>query len=148
MDDDGLRTVVFADSSLNNRDDEDFGENVRSQLGFVCLLCDDGLYKHGEGPVHVLDWSSTRVRRVCRASMAAEAHGLTEGAEALEWIRALFFELAAPAQQLGPLLDEVAAVLPAKWFDDAHSLVSHLLADASQVPKPEVEMLKMVLKPA
>eukprot|EP00959_Pyramimonas_sp_CCMP1952_P418428 8765889-Pyramimonas_sp.AAC.1 len=57
--DEDLRSVVFADSSRNNVDDNDLGpigEKVKSQLGLVCLLSDDGLYKHHEGPVRFLGW--------------------------------------------------------------------------------------------
>jgi hypothetical protein len=102
---------VFADSSLNNVDDYDLGpigEKVKSQLGFVCLLSDDGLCNYHEGPVDYLDWESSRIKRVCRASMGAEAHGLSEGAEALEWIWALYYEMDKPNQPLGDLVDDAA----------------------------------------
>eukprot|EP00959_Pyramimonas_sp_CCMP1952_P332690 6966948-Pyramimonas_sp.AAC.1 len=71
-----IRGVVFADSSFNNVDDITFGElgeKLRSQLGCVRLLTDDGLYVRG-------------------APLGAEARGLAEGTEALEWIRALHYE--------------------------------------------------------
>eukprot|EP00975_Prorocentrum_lima_P007894 1689634-Prorocentrum_lima.AAC.1 len=32
------------------------------------------------------------IKAVCRASLGAEARGLTEGAEAMEWIGSLLFE--------------------------------------------------------
>ena len=76
--------MVYADSPLNSMDDATLGlrgEEVRSQLGFVCCLCGDGLYRDGTGPVHVLDWGNTRIRRVCRAPLGAEPYGLTEGAK-------------------------------------------------------------------
>eukprot|EP00959_Pyramimonas_sp_CCMP1952_P469638 9495283-Pyramimonas_sp.AAC.1 len=104
--DEDLRSVVLADFSLNNVDDYDLGpigEKVKSQVGLVCLLSDDGFYKHQEGPAHFLDWGSSRIKRVCRAPMGAEAHGLSEGAEALEWIRALYSETDKPNQPLGDL---------------------------------------------
>ena len=78
--------------------------------------------------------------------MAAEAHGLTEGAEALEWVRALFYEMAKPNQPLGPLVDDAAKLIPVKWFDDAHSLVSHLLADTGQVADRRVRVVVAALR--
>ena len=58
-----IRGVVFADSSFNNVDDITFGElgeKLRSQLGCVRLLTDDGLYGNKKGLVHILDWCSSR----------------------------------------------------------------------------------------
>ena len=105
--------VSFSNSDPNS--EGLLGEKVKSQLGFACLLTDDGL-----------DWGSLRIKMICRASMGAEAHGLTEGAKALEWIRALYYEMEKPNQPLGDLVDDVAKLIPVKWYDDANSLVTHL----------------------
>ena len=78
--------------------------------------------------------------------MAAEAHGLTEGAEASEWIRALYFEMEKPGQPIMELVHDVAKLIPVKWFDDANSLVSHLLADAGQIADRRVRVVIAALR--
>ena len=78
--------------------------------------------------------------------MAAEAHGLTESAGALEWIRALYFEMRKPSQPIMELVHDAAELIPVKWFDDANSLVSHLLADAGQIADRRVRVVIAALR--
>ena len=51
-----------------------------------------------------------------------------------------------PNQPLGDLVDDVATLIPAKWFDDANSLVSHLLADAGQIADRRVRVFIAALR--
>ena len=64
----------------------------------------------------------------------------------MEWIRALYYEMAAPQQPLGPLIDDVGKLIPAVWYDDANSLVTHLLADAGQVSDRRVRVVVAALR--
>ncbi len=56
-----LTVFVFVDSSLQNVDDEDVGEKVRSQAGYVIGICDGEMMKNGGSPIHILEWSSSRI---------------------------------------------------------------------------------------
>eukprot|EP00959_Pyramimonas_sp_CCMP1952_P058806 1228165-Pyramimonas_sp.AAC.1 len=78
--------------------------------------------------------------------MGAEAHGLTGGAEAPEWIRALYYETSVPNQTLGDLVEDAAYLIPVKWYDDANSLVSHLFANSGQVADRRVRAVITALR--
>ena len=49
-------------------------------------------------------------------------------------------------QPLGDLVDDVATMIPANWFDDANSLVTHLLADAGQIADRRVRAVIAALR--
>ena len=46
-----------------------------------------------------------------------------------------------PCQPPGGLVDDVATLIPAKWFDDANGLVTRLLADAVQIADRRVRVV-------
>eukprot|EP00959_Pyramimonas_sp_CCMP1952_P246030 5142156-Pyramimonas_sp.AAC.1 len=51
-----------------------------------------------------------------------------------------------PNQPIAELVHDSATLMPAKWFDDANSLVSHLLADAGQVADRRVRVVVASLR--
>ena len=137
---------VFADSSLNSVDDPSLGEKVRSQAGYVAGICQPELAAKGAGYGHILDWASTKVRRVCRGTLAAEAYGLVEGAEAMEWIRANFFDIENPEVSILNADEAFSGRMHVTWYDDANSLVSHLLKDAGQVANKQLRVVIAALR--
>ena len=80
---------VVADAAHGNVDAPELGElgeKVKSQAGHVLGLCRGPLLQSEDDAVHVLEWSSSSIKRVVRATLSAEAYGVIEGAEASEFI--------------------------------------------------------------
>ena len=63
----------------------------RSQSGRLLALVDGGFADTGRGKVHLLQWTSSVLRRVCRSTLQAETLSLQLGSEDAEHLRQLFF---------------------------------------------------------
>ena len=75
------KVAAFSDASFNNLD------NGGSQGGHVVFLCDN------KGACMPVAWSSNKVKRVVRSTLAAETLALTEGADTAFFVAALFKEV-------------------------------------------------------
>ena len=86
--DDDLVAVAWSDASLANR--VDLSSTGGYIVGFVHRrMVDQGV----RGPVNVMSWSSTKLKRVCRSSLAAETQSLSEAEQELMYVRAEWREL-------------------------------------------------------
>ena len=86
--DDDLVAVAWSDASLANR--VDLSSTGGYIVGFVHKrMVDQGI----RGPVNVMSWSSTKLKRVCRSSLAAETQALSEAEQELMYLRAEWREL-------------------------------------------------------
>ena len=77
--DEDLAVVAWSDASLANR--SDLSSTGGMMIGFV----------HREiirGPVNLISWGSSRLKRVCRSSLAAETQAMAEAEQELMFIRA------------------------------------------------------------
>ena len=97
-----LIIVGFCDAALHNMDDR-----VSSGGGYIIFLADKGLRS---APV---SWTSTKIKRVVRSSLAAEALIAVECADAMYYIKAMIGEI---------LKSEVRMVL----VTDSNNLVESL----------------------
>ena len=67
--------------------------NGESQGGYILCLTTKDIMKNKESPVWIVDWSSKKLRRVVRSSVAAETMSGQNGLDAIEWIQSLLAEI-------------------------------------------------------
>ena len=128
-----------ADSSFGNVDSE-YGEKTKSQAGYIIGLSELGFAGGVDSRIHVIEWQSASIKRVVRATLAAEGYGVTEGAEALDWLRNVIQEMTHPNMSLSEVAD--AYRIPALWLSDSKSLVDVVQKDAGQ---PSDKRLRIVI---
>jgi hypothetical protein len=66
--------------------------NEGSQFGYCILLGSTQLYD-GEAKTHMLDWSSSKIHRKVKSTLAAEAAGASRGYDRATFCRALIYEI-------------------------------------------------------
>ncbi len=103
----------------------------RSQSGRLLALVDEGFADTGRGKVHLLQWSSSVLRRVCRSTLQAETLSLQLGSEDAEHLRQMFFvmkNLSEPEERKKNR-NYVGAMDHQKvmWCTDCRSLSDHLM---------------------
>lgn len=87
-------SCVISDASHANENEDMaingkvYREGHRSQGGRLICLGTDSLRNKDEGGIHVISFSSTIVRRVCRSTMQAEAYSVQAGVEEGDRVRA------------------------------------------------------------
>ena len=71
--DDDFVVISWSDAALANRVD------LSSSGGMFVALAHRSMVDHGVcGPLNLVSWSSAKLRRVCRSSLAAETQALAE----------------------------------------------------------------------
>ena len=110
------------------------------KLGTFVGLAEASLADGATSRIHILEWQSASIKRVVRSTLPAEGYGLTEGAEALDWIRNVIADMTFPSMKLTQLQD--AARIPALWLSDSKSLVDVVLKDCGQ---PSDKRLRIVV---
>ena len=80
------RIVCFADAGWCTR------ENGDSQGGYVLTLSNPTFFEHKVAPCWIIDWSSKKLRRVVRSSVAAETLSNQNGLDSAEMLQALIAE--------------------------------------------------------
>ena len=85
--DEDIIAVGWSDAALANRVD------LSSTGGFVIGFAHRKMLDGVQGPVSLVSWSTHKLRRVCRSSLAAEAQALAECEAELFLVRALWQEL-------------------------------------------------------
>ena len=98
----------------------------RSQGARLTVLATPGLETGNQGMFHVIGYSSTIIKRVCRSTMQAETYALQAGSEEGDRIRC------AVADMLGKLDHKQweassAAAIKQIWFTDCNSLMTALM---------------------
>ena len=74
---DDLVVVGWSDAALANRVD------LGSTGGYMIGMCHASMLDGVRGPVSLISWSSTRLKRVCRSSLSAETQALAETEEVM-----------------------------------------------------------------
>ncbi len=101
----------------------------RSQSGRLLLLASPDFLEKGEGKVHLLEWHSTTIRRVCRSTLQAETLSMQLGSEECEHVRQLLYtvknnpDFGNPSKNYVKALDHMVCV----WATDCRSLSDHLV---------------------
>ena len=85
--DDDIMAVGWSDAALANRVD------LGSTGGYIIGFVNKKMLNGAPGPVSLMSWSTHKLRRVCRSSLAAEAQALSECEAELFLVRALWQEL-------------------------------------------------------
>ena len=82
----------------------------RSQSGIFLHLAPKSFLENGKGHVHVLQWGSATIRRVCRSTLQAETLSLQQGAEECERVRQIFYNMKNLAEDVKPTKNYVTAM--------------------------------------
>lgn len=130
---------VAADASHANIEDPNLGK-VKSQAGYVLGVAGKTLLQGQAAHVHVLEWPSALIKQVVRATLSAEAYGVTEGAEGLHWLRCLVTEAHIATIPIRKIEDS-ADMPPAIWLTDSESLVTMIIRDCG---RPAAKRLRIV----
>jgi hypothetical protein len=98
-----------------------------SQQGYIVCLAPPNMLNAETAIIHPIAWSSTVIRRVCRATLMAEAFALTKGVEAGARIRAAIVDAKG---KLNPKNweESAAAHMSHVWLTDCDSLYEHLMS--------------------
>ncbi|CAJ1424602.1 unnamed protein product, partial [Effrenium voratum] len=84
---DDLVVVGWSDAALANRVD------LGSTGGYMIGMCHASMLDGVRGPVSLISWSSTRLKRVCRSSLSAETQALAETEQEVMFIRTQWSEM-------------------------------------------------------
>ena len=136
---DAMITCVITDASHANESEDMIvngklsKEPHRSQGGKIIALGTQSLSTSEEGGIHIIAFSSTVVRRVCRSTMQAEAYSLQAGIEEGDRIRA------AVCDTFGKLDKKhweksASEFMQQIWFSDCRSVVDSLLNSGAAKP--------------
>ena len=86
--DEDLVLVAWSDAALANRPD------LSSTGGYIIGFVHKDMVDQGvRGPVNVMSWSSSKLKRVCRSSLAAETQALAECEQELMFLRVQWAEM-------------------------------------------------------
>jgi hypothetical protein len=105
---DNMIIVAMADASHSN-ELEVIGtktEAYRSQSGRLLMLASPSILKGDELQYHLISWSSTIIRRVCRSTMQAETYSMSNMIEEGDKFRA-------------GLVDAINGITPTAWEREA-----------------------------
>lgn len=111
---------------------EDIGNNQvgghRSQSGRILALAAPDFETTGSGPVMLLSWNSSTIRRVCRSTLQAETVSLLQGSDDAEHVRHLLFHVKNEAAETPKHLMSIRSMDSMKclWMTDCRSLTDHL----------------------
>ena len=102
----------------------------RSQGGRILLLADRMPDESDVAHVHILEWHSQTLKRVCRSTLQAEVLSSMLGSEAAQQVRALLFSLQHPreAGDRGKWKIQAADSKTIAWMSDCKSFIDYMSA--------------------
>jgi histone deacetylase 1/2 len=92
---DHMQVLCYSDAGWANR------PNGGSQGAYIILLTTCSVLDNQPGDLVLLDWSSSKLPRVAKSTLAAETQSYDNAADGTEWIRTLFVELTDPNSSFG-----------------------------------------------
>jgi hypothetical protein len=119
----------ITDASFGNEEEVVKGDNEagRSQQGHILCLAPADVVNLDVATVHPIAWSSTVIRRVCRATLQAETMALTKGVEAGARLRAAIVDMRGRLN-LKDWEQSSSSQMGHVWFTDCDSLYEHLIS--------------------
>ena len=90
------------------------------------LLVDPSITVNDSAPCHIWAWRSLTDKRVCRATLQGEAHGLLSGTEMGVRLRAIIADLRGELPDMRNWQEVSSRAMRHLWLSDCKSLVSHL----------------------
>jgi hypothetical protein len=120
---------TITDASFCNESVEVNGvmEGNRSQQGYLVCLAPGGIINEKTAIIHPISWSSTVIKRVCRATLMAEAFAMIRGTEAGTRIRAAVVDMKGKLD-LANWEESAASNMGHVWMTDCDSLYEHLVS--------------------
>ena len=132
MENDPMISCIITDASHANESEDlivngkTSKEGHRSQGGKMICLGTNSLVDGDEGGIHIISFSSTIVRRVCRSTMQAEAYSLQSGVEEGDRMRAAICDMFGKLDRKH--WERTASMFMRQvWFSDCRSVVDSLL---------------------
>ena len=121
--------ATITDASFGNEEEIVNGavEGGRSQQGYVLCLGPPDLVNLPVADVHIIAWSSTVIRRACRATLQAETMALTKGVEAGTRLRAAIVDMKGKFD-IKNWEVSAASNMGHVWMTDCDSLYEHLVS--------------------
>ena len=100
----------------------------RSQFGRLLALTSKEFLETGKGNIHLLQWSSTVIKRVCRSTLQAETLSLQLRSEDAEHMCQLLYVVKNKATALNCTENFINAMdeTVVSWYTDCRSLSDHL----------------------
>ena len=98
----------------------------RTQKAYMNLLVDPEICKKETAGCHIWAWRSLTDKRVCRATLQGEAHGMLSGTEMGDRLRAIIADCKGLLPDVREWESVSSATMRHLWLSDCESLVSHL----------------------
>jgi len=102
-------------------------EPGRSQQGYIVCLAPAGIVNLPEAIIHPISWSSTHIKRVCRATLMAETFAMIKGTATGTRIRAAVVDMMGKLD-LRNWEESAARHMGHVWMTDCDSLYEHLMS--------------------
>ena len=101
-----LRLVCMFDAAFCVRRDN------ASQGGYIVMLVPESMFHGKEAEYHVIDWKSSKLPRVARSSLGAEAQAAGQAADSVDFICKFWDHLCFPDKTLEQLLQSASELKP------------------------------------
>ena len=98
----------------------------RTQKAFMILLVDPDITEKETAGCHIWAWRSLTDKRVCRATLQGEAHGMLSGTEMGDRLRAIIADCKGALPDVREWQQVSSRLMRHLWLSDCESLVSHL----------------------
>ena len=121
-----LAVVTFSDASFAGE------AGYKSQQGRLHYIVNAADLTAGKHRFHLIGFSSSTMKRVCRATLQAEAYALQSAVESGDKIRALICEMLGKISMTGDWHLASQKAMKHLYFSDCRSLTDHL---QSEVPR-------------
>ena len=119
---------TICDASFCQEQDQLDGviQNFKSQQACITALAPGNALNAEKMLIHPLSWSSTRIRRVCRSTLMAEAYALSNAVEHILRTRAGIVDMRGQLN-IRQWDETTSAAMGHVWFADCESLLSHMI---------------------
>jgi len=98
----------------------------RTQKAFMIMLVDPDILSKDTAGCHVWTWRSLTDKRVCRATLQGEAHGMLSGTEMGDRLRAIIADCKGALPDIREWQQVSSKIMRHLWLSDCESLVAHL----------------------
>ena len=121
--------VTISDASFCQEQEQVDGitRNFKSQQACITALAPENAMNAERMLMNLLSWSSTRIRRVCRSTLMAEAYALSNAVEHGLRTRAAIVDMRGQLN-IRQWEETASAAMGNIWFTDCESFFAHLMS--------------------
>ena len=101
-----LRLVTMVDAAFGIRRDGS------SQGGYLTMLVSKSVFDGTEGAYHIIDWRSSKLPRVTRSSLGAEAQSASQACDNMDFVCRFYQHLLEPNEPLANILHKPSPLEP------------------------------------